>query len=286
MIFFARKSVQFIVTLFILLAISALPSLIVELKFVPMNYWDALLQQFHQLSQLDEITYYNRTSQQVLPLLPDLAPFIRETLIIFATALIVSTLIALFYAYFFYRSGKLVRNVLQTICQTLEMVPDLFWLVFLQFLALTLNRTNRFARIEIAGGFAEYIRLLPILTLTMTILFFFIKWLTIHVLEQETTPFLELARAKGVRPTSIFWKHLLPNLVYRFYLFFRSNMITILSSLLIVEYLYNVQGLFRFAVINPQMEILLVILFIIYIPIFLLDLVIEWLIPNAWKGGV
>ncbi|MBR2077101.1 MAG: ABC transporter permease, partial [Exiguobacterium sp.] len=90
----------------------------------------------------------------------------------------------------------------------------------------------------------------------------------------------------GIRPSGLFWKHLLPNIIYRFYLFFRSNIITILSTLLIVEYLFNVQGLFRFAVYNPQMEILLVILLVIYIPIFLLDLFIEWIIPNAWKGGI
>lgn len=282
----AQKSAQFFITLFVLIVISALPSLVVQLEFVPSNYWNGLQQQFSQLTKLDEITYYNVTAQQELPLLPALAPLMKETVIIFMTSLAVSVAFALLYAYFFYRSGKRVRTVLQQTSQTLEMVPDLFWLIFTQFLAITLYKQTGFNRIEVAGGFAEYIRFLPIVTLTLTILFFFLKWLTKHILEEEGTPFLELARAKGVRPAALFWKHLLPNLVYRFYLFFRSNLITVLSSLLIIEYLFNVQGIFRFVVYNPVMPILLVILLVVYIPIFLVDVLAEWLIPDAWKGGV
>lgn len=282
----AQKSAQFFITIFVLIAISALPSLVVQLEFVPSNYWHGIQQQFSQLAKLDEITYFNVTAQRELPLLPDLGPLMKETLIIFTTSLVVSVVFALMYAYFFYRSGKRVRTVLQQTSQTLEMIPDLFWLIFSQYLAITIHKMTGFDRIEVAGGFAEYIRFLPILTLTLTILFFFLKWLTKHILEEEATPFLELARAKGVRPAGLFWKHLLPNLVYRFYLFFRSNLITVLSSLLIIEYLFNVQGIFRFVVYNPVMPILLVILLVVYIPIFILDLLAEWLIPKAWKGEI
>ncbi|MCT4782252.1 MULTISPECIES: ABC transporter permease subunit [Exiguobacterium] len=282
----ARKSSQFLITCFVLIGISALPSLVGQLEFVPSNYWGGLQQQVGLLTKLDEITYYNVTAQRELPLLPAIGPLMKETVIIFMTSLVVAVGFALLYAYSFYRSGRRVRTVMQQTSQTLEMVPDLFWLIFTQFLAITLYKKTGFDRIEVAGGFAEYIRFLPIVTLSLTILFFFLKWLTNHILQEETTPFLELARAKGVRPAALFWKHLLPNLVYRFYLFFRSNLITVLSSLLIIEYLFNVQGIFRFIVYNPSMPILLVILFVIYIPIFLVDVLAEWLIPDAWKGGV
>ncbi|MCV9899220.1 ABC transporter permease subunit [Exiguobacterium sp. N5] len=286
MTYIARKSVHLIVAFFILIAISALPSLVVQTDFSLTNYWNGIQQQMDQLQKLEDITYYNITAQRYLPLLPALGPLVKESVIIFTTALAVSTSLGLIYAYYYYRSGRRVRTVLHQTSQTLEMVPDLFWLIISQFLAITIHKSTGFDRIEVAGGFAEYIRFLPIVTLTMTTLFFFIKWLTIHIHEQEAIPYLELAQAKGIRPRGLFWKHLLPNIIYRFYLFFRSNIITILSTLLIVEYLFNVQGLFRFAVYNPQMEILLVILFVIYIPIFLLDLLIEWIIPNAWKGGI
>lgn len=286
MTYIARKSVHLIVAFFILIAISALPSLVVQTDFSLTNYWNGIQQQMDQLEKLEDITYYNITAQRYLPLLPALGPLVKESVIIFTTALAVSTSLGLIYAYYYYRSGRRVRTVLHQTSQTLEMVPDLFWLIISQFLAITIHKSTGFDRIEVAGGFAEYIRFLPIVTLTMTTLFFFIKWLTIHIHEQEAIPYLELAQAKGIRPRGLFWKHLLPNIIYRFYLFFRSNIITILSTLLIVEYLFNVQGLFRFAVYNPQMEILLVILFVIYIPIFLLDLLIEWIIPNAWKGGI
>jgi len=158
----AQKSAQFFITLFVLIAISALPSLVVQLEFVPSNYWNGIQQQFSQLAKLDEITYYNVTAQRELPLLPDLAPLMKETVIIFMTSLIVSVGFALLYAYFFYRSGKRVRTVLQQTSQTLEMIPDLFWLIFSQFLAITIYKKTGFDRIEVAGGFAEYIRFLSV----------------------------------------------------------------------------------------------------------------------------
>jgi len=54
----------------------------------------------------------------------------------------------------------------------------------------------------------------------------------------------------------------------------------------IIEYTFEVQGMFRFVFYNGQMPILMVILFLIYLPIFIIDLLAEWLIPNAWKGGI
>lgn len=286
MVFIARKSIQLIVAFFVLIAISALPTLVVQMKFNPASYWDGLTQQFAQLAKLDEITYFNVTAQQEFLLLPALRPFIQETLIIFTTAMIISAVLAIIYVYLFYRSGKRTRKMLSQTTRTLEMVPDLFWVILSQFLVLYLFKTTGYDKIEIAGTYADSIRFLPILALTLTTLFFFIKWLTTQVLGQESAPFLELARAKGIRPAALFWKHLLPTMFYRFYLFFRANIITVLSSQLIIEYTFEVQGLFRFILYNSDMPILMVILLLIYLPIFVLDLLAEWLIPNAWKGGI
>lgn len=287
MILIARKSIQFVVALGVLAAISALPALAVQMQLTPGVYWETLKGQLALLTNLSDITYYDVSSQMEIPVFDSLGPFVKETTIIFFTALIISLVGALLYANLFYRSGRRVRTMLKQISQTLEMVPDLFWIIFSQFLAITIYKTTGFDRIEVAGGFAEYIRFLPIVSLTLTTLFFFIKWLTAHVLETEDMPYLELARAKGIRPARLFWSHLLPNMIYRFYLFVRSNLITLFSSLMIIEYLFNVQGLFRFAVYSgTQMPILLVILLVIYIPIFIVDVLAEWLIPNAWKGGV
>lgn len=287
MILIARKSIQFVVALGVLAAISALPALAVQMQLTPGVYWETLKGQLALLTNLSDITYYDVSSQMEIPVFDSLGPFVKETTIIFFTALIISLIGALLYANLFYRSGRRVRTMLKQISQTLEMVPDLFWIIFSQFLAITIYKTTGFDRIEVAGGFAEYIRFLPIVSLTLTTLFFFIKWLTAHVLETEDMPYLELARAKGIRPARLFWSHLLPNMIYRFYLFVRSNLITLFSSLMIIEYLFNVQGLFRFAVYSgTQMPILLVILLVIYIPIFIVDVLVEWLIPNAWKGGV
>lgn len=287
MILIARKSIQFVVALGVLAAISALPALAVQMQLTPGVYWETLKGQLALLTNLSDITYYDVSSQMEIPVFDSLGPFVKETTIIFFTALIISLIGALLYANLFYRSGRRVRTMLKQISQTLEMVPDLFWIIFSQFLAITIYKTTGFDRIEVAGGFAEYIRFLPIVSLTLTTLFFFIKWLTAHVLETEDMPYLELARAKGIRPGRLFWSHLLPNMIYRFYLFVRSNLITLFSSLMIIEYLFNVQGLFRFAVYSgTQMPILLVILLVIYIPIFIVDVLVEWLIPNAWKGGV
>jgi len=286
MTFIARKSIQLIVAFFVLIAISALPALVAQMKFNPASYWEGLKQQFAQLTKLDEITYFNVTAQKQVLLFPSLQPYIQETLIIFTTAMLISAIGAILYAYLFYRSGRRTRTVLKQATRTLEMVPDLFWIILSQFLVIYLFKMTGYNKIEIAGTYADSIRFLPILTLTLTTLFFFIKWLTTQVLEQEAAPFLELARAKGIHPAALFWKHLLPTMIYRFYLFFRANIITVLSSLLIIEYTFQVQGLFRFALYFGQMPILMVILFLIYLPIFIIDLLAEWLIPQAWKGGI
>lgn len=52
MSFIARKiSTVFLSRCLLLIAISALPSLVVQLQFSPMNYWDGIQQQFSQLAK-------------------------------------------------------------------------------------------------------------------------------------------------------------------------------------------------------------------------------------------
>lgn len=280
-----RKSLQFIVSLVVLLCISALPALIVQLRPNFSNYTDALKQQVLFLTGIEPILYYNVTAQQLRPLLPDLKPFIQETLIIFSSALVCSFIAALAYAFLFYRARLRTRNLLKQTTRVLEMVPDLFWVIFSQYIIIVLFKTTGFDQIEVAGGFADSIRFLPILTLSLTTLFFFIKWLTGQIQEEEGASYIELARAKGTHANHLFWSHLIPNLFYRLYLFFRANVITILSSLVVIEYTFNVQGLFRFVIMNPQLPVLLVTLLLIYLPFFLIDLIAELCIPKAWKGG-
>ena len=120
MTYIARKSVHLIIAFFILIAISALPSLVVQTDFNLTNYWNGIQQQMDQLQKLEDITYYNITAQRYLPLLPALGPLVKESVIIFTTALAVSTSLGLMYAYFYYRSGRRVRTVLHQTSQTLE----------------------------------------------------------------------------------------------------------------------------------------------------------------------
>lgn len=284
--FVIRKTIQLIMALLVLLGVSALPSLIVQMRPDFSNYFKTVEQQLNLLTAWDTLTYYNATAAENRLLFPDLEPFIQETLLIFSSALICSAVAALLYAFLFYQAGPKIRSLLTQVTRTLEMVPDLFWVIFSQCIVIILFKTTGFNRIEIAGGADDHVRFLPILTLSLTTVFFFIKWLTGRIQEEQGASYLELARAKGIQSPRLFWQHLLPNLFYRFYLFFRTNIITILSSLVVIEYTFNVQGMFRFILINQDFSILLVLLLLIYVPFFIFDTVVELCIPRSWKGGI
>ncbi|QNR20582.1 ABC transporter permease subunit [Exiguobacterium sp. Helios] len=284
--FLIRKTTQLVFAFFVLVVISALPHLIVQMRPDFPKYFNAVQQQLSLLTSSHPLTYYNATAGENRLLLPDLQPFIQETLVIFSSALLCSSIAALLYAFLFYRAGAKIRSVLTQTARLLEMIPDLFWIIFSQFIIVILFKTTGFDQIEIAGGFSDSIRFLPILTLSLTTVFFFIKWLTGRIQEEQHASYLELARAKGIHSSRLFWQHLMPNLFYRFYLFFRTNIITILSSLVVIEYTFNVQGLFRFILINQDFSILLVLLLLIYLPFFILDTVAELCIPRSWKGEI
>lgn len=284
--FIIRKTTQLIFAFLVLVGISALPSLIVQMRPDFPGYFKMIQQQLGLLTTSAPLTYYNVTASEKRPLMPDLQPFIQETLVIFTSALICSSVVALLYAFLFYRTGSKTRSILTQSARLLEMIPDLFWIIVSQSIIVFLFKTTGFNQIEIAGGFADSIRFLPILTLSLTTVFFFIKWLTGRIQEEQHASYLELARAKGMHSNQLFWQHLMPNLFYQFYLFFRTNTITILSSLVVIEYAFNVQGLFRFILINQDFSVLLVLLLLIYVPFFLLDTVAELCIPRSWKGEI
>ncbi len=183
--FVIRKTIQLIMALLVLLGVSALPSLIVQMRPDFSNYFKTVEQQLNLLTTWDTITYYNATAAENRLLFPDLEPFIQETLLIFSSALICSAVAALLYAFLFYQAGPKIRSLLTQVTRTLEMVPDLFWVIFSQCIVIILFKTTGFNRIEIAGGADDHVRFLPILTLSLTTVFFFIKWLTGRIQEEQ-----------------------------------------------------------------------------------------------------
>src|SRR5699024_1662169 len=82
--------------------------------------------------------------------------------------------------------------------------------------------------------------------------------------------YVELARGKGLRTSTILLKHILRNAFIRIFIDSKFVLWFMLSNLFMVEYLLNVRGLIAFMFHHPSLTVFTVGLLMIFIPIFLL----------------
>ncbi|WP_157964486.1 ABC transporter permease subunit [Exiguobacterium flavidum] len=264
-----------------ILAIAALPSLLRELSFDWRSYGEMFYHLLKTFIGPEELTYFREEGP--VPLIPVLKGFIAQTTIILVASIIISAVLAVVIVYIELRLTK-VRKLIKGIQVALESIPDIFLVVFLQFVVILLYQRTGFDQIEIAGADDRPIWLLPIVSLSVTTTLLFIKWLTLKVDHELKKPYVELAHAKGLLFPEIFWRHLLRNVSMSFLYFLKTNIIIIISNLLIVEYLFNVQGVFFFAVTNLYPEVVAAIMLMLYVPVYLFYLLMDLIVPNEWKG--
>ncbi|WP_051348715.1 ABC transporter permease subunit [Peribacillus kribbensis] len=187
--------------------------------------------------------------------------FISGILLGFAAALLLA-LLTLFLPYYVIDPIKRVLGVLET-------VPDLLIAVFLQVTVVAIFKKTGVMLVNFAVLGDETIYLAPILTLAILPAIYLFRLLLMLVEEEQIKPYTEYAMAKGMGRFRIVTIHNFRNI---FPSIFHHSKILVwggMSSLFIVEYIYNTRGLTYYIMLDFKPMVLSAALLMIYTPFFI-----------------
>jgi len=203
---------------------------------------------------------------------------------ILLSAFICSILVALILAFLAYMAPKKIKAIISSILFSLQSIPDVVMIVALQLFCIWIYHKTGNLIIDPVAGVDSNVYFLPILVVSIipTVQLFQMIFLSIE--EEKIKDYVEYARAKGLSKSWILVKHILRNVTITLLSNTKLIFWVIISNLLIVEYLLNMNGYFSFLFKNTSApEIFFMALVLLFIPFYILDLIFKFIVVRL-KG--
>lgn len=185
------------------------------------------------------------SGQSVASLLAEKAPVTIELVILaFVVSLAVAIPVALMAAR---KPGGVFDRVVMVISMTLLAVPNyVMALLLVLVFAVTLRALPSIGYAPLTEGVAENLRsvTLPVLALALPLACFYARFLRGDLVEQiHSADYIETARAKGVGPWKVLWRHAFRNSSFGLLTLVGLNIGGLVGGTVIIEQIFSMPGL-------------------------------------------
>jgi peptide/nickel transport system permease protein len=276
----ARRAFSFIIQSFIaiivLILIGVFPILFQNLSFHFHDYLQAIHQETIRIFTLDKLTIDQRNN----PLFPSIFDRYLDSMRILGMGILLASFLALLTSYISLLVFPKKMNIIKKLLELLESVPDLMFILLLQMVVIIIFKTTGIKLAQVVTVREKTI-LLPIISIAVPISFYMTKVL-IHYIEVELEKnYIELAKSKGFSYFYILNVHVLRNIVEGIFGTSKTIFWSMLSTLLVVDYLFNMNGLLR--VMLQTTDAFIAGCILIFIPFFLLYRIYDWVVFSSRK---
>lgn len=162
-----------------------------------------------------------------------------------------------------------VINVIKFILFSLKSLPDLLVAGILQMGVIWFYQQTEILIFQVANFGDNHSYALPLTALAIlpTVLLYRIMILDVETELQQ--PYVELARSKGMKKRRILFVHIFRNVLISTFLHSKYLMWFLLSNLLVIEYIFSINGMMRFLLFMGSPAILTVGSLMVFVPVFL-----------------
>lgn len=280
-VYFFKKTIsllfQSLLAIEILILIGTLPTLLRDFSFQLPEYIHTVYRVTIRIFALDHLTLDGKNS---------LFPFILEryfdSMRIMGLGIGLAFFIAFLFAYvsliFFRKKTASVKRILELF----ESIPDLIYILLLQMAVIVIFRKTGIKLAQVVTVQEKTI-LLPVISISIPISFYITKVL-LHLIEEELKKdYVMLVKAKGFSFIYILNIHVLRNLTDELFGMSKTIFWSMLSTLVVIDYLFNMNGLLMMMLSGTDAFIVGCIL--LFIPFFILYRGYEWLSFSRRKEG-
>lgn len=203
------------------------------------------------------------------------------SLTIFLSALLLSLTIGVVLAYLTTLLSERRFNFVSKTISLLESLPDLFIIMVIQFGVLFYFKQTGTLLFPVASTGQSKSYVLPVLALALIPTLMVYKVILFLVRDELEKSYTNLAKSKGFTNTHIFFHHILRNIAPSIFSHSKSILLLLLSSMVIFEQIFNINGIFTYIITYPEPNIIAFTLILFYLPIFLLYAVVTMIIGKT-----
>ncbi|HEU5141090.1 MAG TPA: ABC transporter permease subunit [Bacillales bacterium] len=262
-----RLSSKFILSAFGLFLIGSLPALFRGISVDFVSYFNSLGEVLNKFLHPSSLVYLN--DGVPWPLFPQILGPWLDSMRTFFLPFFCAFIIALAAAYVTLLLPPRFSKVIRFISFILESLPDILIIALLQLGVIWFYQKTGALVFNIAAyGEASEPVVLPIIVMTVLPTIMLYRLMLLDFRNEEEKPYVELAKSLGLKRQTILLVHIFRNAVIHIFIDSKFILWMMLSNLLIVEYLFNLQGVIHFMLGDPSPLIFTVGLFLLFVPIF------------------
>ncbi|WP_180960172.1 ABC transporter permease subunit [Neobacillus cucumis] len=280
-----RVFIRLVLILASLLFVFNLPSLLgIGKDRVQINihtFWGSVRSDFHRLITISDPKYWEFLHTV------DMVESYRYTMTLLLLSLSLIIILAIGLAFVVVLSSARVRNLLKNVINFFEGVPDLLIIFLFMFLVVTLYKTTGLKFLQLYGIFGKKPYFVPVITVSFLPLFLMLQFLIKVITEEQSQPYAEYAKAKGIGQIRVLLVHIMRNIFPLAFIQLRTIVWVLLSNIYLVEFIFNINGfnqqLLKVVLLGGNITTLVIFIFMLTIPLLIIES-IGWLLSKMIKG--
>ncbi|MYL43944.1 ABC transporter permease subunit [Virgibacillus salexigens] len=261
-----RFLLKFVLTTVGIVLIAAIPTLFQGMTLDISGYTSAVGLIVSSIVQPETITYNHH--QEVYSLFPGFWGQWGYSITLLFIAFFISFLLGLVLTFVTMLLPAKVREKIKFLLFLGECIPDVLIVGLSMIIVIFFYKHTNTLIFNIAAFEGERIFILPIIVLSILPVLLFYR-IMIYDFEEETAKlYIDVARSKGLTTQKVLFSHVLRNAAINIFLHAKSVLCFMLSNLLIVEYVFNLDGLMLFMFDHYSPEVLNIGLLFMFVPIY------------------
>ncbi|PER18244.1 peptide ABC transporter permease [Bacillus cereus] len=248
--------------------------IILELNW--MDYVDYVKKVINSLLDPLHITYEIYGNERLL--LPNLLESYFYTLTIIISAFFIAVFLSIVLANFTFYLPKRIQSTISKSLNTIEAIPDLFLIISVQLIIISIYKNTNWLITIPFSTITNKTYFLPIVTLSILPTIYLYKINLLNYKNEMSNDYIDLAIAKGMKHFYILKQHVLLNASISIFYNAKSIMLLMISNLIILEFLFNSFGLFRFLISHQNPEIISIGILLFMIPFYFLFEILKLII--------
>lgn len=268
---FAQVVMQYIIGVFIFILIGNLPVLLRDLEFDVDGYLISIKRLVVKIFTLSNLTYDGE--HEMLPAIADRYFYSLKTL---SLSFVFAVILAFILAYIIVLFLKNKKDYVLSFIEIIRTVPDIVGIFLLQSLFIWINKAYGLKLVQtVSLGSENQAFLLPLLSLSLPIFLFLTQIIVLKIFEELDKQYVLFAKAKGLTFLYLLNIHVMRNIQQDLFGHFKTIIWMMLSTLVMVEYIFNMDGLMMFNIKHISNELFVFSCILFFTPFFIIYRLID-----------
>ncbi|WP_226678916.1 ABC transporter permease subunit [Mesobacillus jeotgali] len=263
---------QYIAGVLLFITIGSLPVLLRDLTFDTEGYFHNIRELAFKIFTLSNLTYDGK--HEMLPAVMGRFFYSMKTL---GMAMFVATAMAFLLSYLVVLFFEKKKDYILSFIEIIRSIPDVLWMFLLQAAVIWVFKTFgvKFVQTTSLGSDNQAV-LLPLISLSLPISLFLTQIIVLKIFEELDKQYILLAKAKGLSFFYMLNVHVVRNISEDLKGHFKTIVWMMLSTLVMVEYIFNLNGLMLFNIKYVSVELFVFSCILFFTPFFLIYRLIDF----------